>query len=81
VAIIINTNHFKNEKTEIDQWILSHNYELVNKDWQWTPFGSPYNYVNRGEYIWKVNVKDSLNKPRVIWVRTNILGNNDYEFE
>ena len=35
--------------------------------------------INKGEYIWKVNVLDSVGKPNIIWVRTNILGENDYE--
>lgn len=78
LAIIINTNHFNNEKKEINQWVVEHNYKLVSEEWQWTIFGTPYNYVHKGEYIWKVNVLDSIDKPHVVWVRTSSWYGNDY---
>ncbi len=78
IAWLINVNHFNNQQKEIHQWTTDHNYTIVDEDWQLTNIGSPFNYVHKSEYIWKLNVKDSLNKPQVIWVRTSSWYGNDY---
>jgi hypothetical protein len=81
VALIINANHFDNQQKEIHKWVADHNYTIVDEDWQLTVMGSPYNYVHKGEYIWKLNVKDSINQPHVVWVRTSSWCGNDYKVE
>lgn len=80
-ALLINANHFDNQQKEIHEWVADHNYTLVDEDWQFTNIGSPFYYVHKGEYIWKLNVKDSINKSRVVWVRTSSWYGNDYEIE
>ena len=77
-AIWINKDHFDKQEKEIHQWVSGHGYIVVDEDWQWSPIGTPFDYLNKGEYIWKLNVKDSLDKPHVIWVRTSSWNGNDY---
>ncbi len=39
---------------EIDRWASEHNYKVVHTDMQMTIFGSPFYYLNKGEYIYKI---------------------------
>ena len=78
VANWINKNHFDKQQKEIHQWVSGRGYIVVDEDLQWTPIGTPFHYLNKGEYIWKLNVKDSLDKPYVVWVRTTLLYGKDY---
>ena len=68
-------------KHQIHQWVSGRGYIVVDEDLQWTPIGTPFHYLNKGEYIWKLNVKDSLDNPRVVWVRTSSWNGNDYEIK
>ena len=78
IAIWVNKNHFDKQEKEIHQWVSERGYIVVDEDLQWTPIGTPFHYLNKGEYIWKLNVKDSLDKPYVVWVRTTLLYGKDY---
>lgn len=78
LSIFLIGANFDNKKQEINEWAKKNNYRIEKSEWQMTPFNSPFYYVNDGEYVWKVNVVDSLNNPHVWWVRTSIFG-NDYE--
>lgn len=81
IAFLLNSSHLNSEKKEINEWVVKHNYEHIKSEWQFTIFGSPYNYLHKGEYVFKVNVIDSLNNSKTLWVRTNAWGENDYEFD
>ena len=78
-AILINVAHYDSEVEDITEWSAKNHYKIITKDWQWTLIGTPFNYVHKGEYIWKLDVVDTLNQPHIIWVRTNSWSGNDYE--
>ncbi len=61
---------------EIDRWASEHNYKVVHTDMQMTIFGSPFYYLNKGEYIYKIE----LDNGDIWWLRTGVFS-NDYEKE
>ena len=64
------------KETEIKNWAIENKYEIKSIDHQITIFGSPFNYVNKGQFIFKV----VLTNDEVWWVRTGVFS-NDYEKE
>lgn len=61
---------------EINKWAVEHNHKVVQSEMQMTIFGSPFFYLNKGEYIYKIK----LDNGDIWWVRTGLFG-NDYEKE
>lgn len=63
-------------KSEIDEWASEYNYKVVHTEMQTTIFGSPFYYLNKGEYIYKIE----LDNGDIWWLRAGVFS-NDYEKE
>lgn len=65
----------------IKKWAHEHHYTLLKYERQMTTYGSPFYYVNKNDYIYKIYVKDPSGKKITWWMRVNRLFGNDYEKE
>ncbi len=65
----------KTENDNIDEWITEHNYTQVDRERCWTIIGTPFNYVGKGQSIYKLTLKKQ-NKTQVWFVRSG--WNYDY---
>lgn len=72
----IQSNVMSSKETEIKKWAVENNHEIKSMDYHFTIIGSPFNYVNNGQFIYKV----ILTNNEVWWVRTGVFS-NDYEKE
>jgi len=72
-GVIINWSIESNKKEIID-WATKNNMEVKSIDTHMTIIGTPFYYLNRGQYIYEV---DMMNGEKW-WVRSGIFG-NDYE--
>lgn len=78
LAIWCNIEHYHNEKKEINTWAKEHKYYITHMEMHWTVFGSPFNYVTKGEYIFQVDLTDENQISQRWWVRTSYWSDNDY---
>lgn len=72
----VNVSVMNSKEKEIKSWAIEKKYEIKSIDSQMTIIGSPFNYVNKGQFIYKV----ILTNNEVWWVRTGVFS-NDYEKE
>lgn len=66
----------KANESEIRNWAKEKSLEVKTIDMHITVFGTPFCYLNKGCFIYEVDMTNG----EKWWVRTNIFG-NDYEKE
>ena len=71
---IINYYAINSHEDDIRKHFTEQNQEVKTCEYQFTIIGSPFFYVNKGQYIFKVELTDG----EVWWVRTSVFS-NDYE--
>ena len=65
---------YQYDKKTVQDWAATNHYNIKDMTMKWTPFGTPFYYVHKGEYIFKVEMENH----DVWWVRTNRWSGNDY---
>ena len=76
VAIVgVITNYsIDSNKEDIKEWAIEKGLEIKNIEVHFTQFDTPFYYVNKGSYIYEVDMTNG----EKWWVRTSMFG-NDYE--
>ena len=72
--ICITFINIENNENKIDKWATNNGYVIQSKEMHLTIIGTPFYYLNKGQYIYEVK----LTNGDTWWVRTDIFG-NDYE--
>jgi hypothetical protein len=67
-------------KDSVKNWATKNQYEVINIETHMTIFGTPYNWLNKGENIFEVDIKTKEGKSEKWWVRTGVFS-DDYEKE
>ena len=79
VAVILGSK-IESGKDSVKNWARKNQYEVVNIETHMTIFGTPYNWLNKGENIFEVNIKTKEGKSEKWWIRTGVFS-DDYEKE
>ena len=79
VAVIL-ISKIESGKDSIKKWAQKNQYEVVNIETHMTVFGTPYNWLNKGEHIFEVIIKTKEGKSEKWWIRTGVFS-DDYEKE
>lgn len=72
-GLVINFS-IQSGKSEVYQWSIKHNMEIKSIDVHMTQFNTPFYYINKGSYIYKVEMTNG----EIWWCRTGIF-ENDWE--
>lgn len=67
-------------KDSVKKWARKNQYEVVNIETHMTVFGTPYNWLNKGQNIFEVDIKTKEGKSEKWWIRTGVFS-DDYEKE
>jgi hypothetical protein len=67
-------------KDSVKNWAIKNQYEVINIETHMTIFGTPYNWLNKGENIFEVDIKTKEGKSEKWWIRTGVFS-DDYEKE
>ncbi len=65
-------------ESEIKTWANNNNLDIVKIQIHWTVIGTPFFYVNKGCFIFEVDVATKSGNPEKWWIRTGVFS-NDYE--
>ena len=79
VAVILGSK-IEAGKDSVKNWATKNQYEVVNIETHMTIFGTPYNWLNKGENIFEVDIKTKEGKSEKWWIRTGVFS-DDYEKE
>lgn len=79
VAVILGSK-IEAGKDSVKNWATKNQYEVVNIETHMTIFGTPYNWLNKGENIFEVDIKTKDGKSEKWWIRTGVFS-DDYEKE
>jgi hypothetical protein len=79
VAVILGSK-IEAGKDSVKNWATKNQYEIVNIETHMTIFGTPYNWLNKGENIFEVDIKTKEGKSEKWWIRTGVFS-DDYEKE
>jgi len=79
VAVILGSK-IEEGKDSVKNWARKNQYEVVNIETHMTIFGTPYNWLNKGENIFEVDIKTKEGKSEKWWIRTGVFS-DDYEKE
>lgn len=74
------TAKIESGKDSIEKWAQKNQYEVVDIETHMTVFGTPYNWLNKGEHIFEVIIKTKEGKSEKWWIRTGVFS-DDYEKE
>lgn len=74
------TAKIESGKDSIKKWSQKNQYEVVDIETHMTVFGTPYNWLNKGEHIFEVIIKTKEGKSEKWWIRTGVFS-DDYEKE
>jgi hypothetical protein len=74
------TAKIESGKDSIKKWAQKNKYEVVDVETHMTVFGTPYNWLNKGEHIFEVIIKTKEGKSEKWWIRTGVFS-DDYEKE
>lgn len=59
----------KSNRNRIHSWCEDNQCQVVEIDEKWTAIGSPFWYKDDDQRIYRVEVKDKLERDRVVWFR------------
>jgi len=79
VAVILGSK-IEAGKDSVKNWATKNQYQIVNIETHITIFGTPYNWLNKGENIFEVDIKTKEGKSEKWWIRTGVFS-DDYEKE
>ena len=79
VAVILGSK-IEAGKDSVKNWSTKNQYQIVNIETHMTIFGTPYNWLNKGENIFEVDIKTKEGKSEKWWIRTGVFS-DDYEKE
>jgi hypothetical protein len=79
VAVILGSK-IEAGKDSVKNWATKNQYQIVNIETHMTIFGTPYNWLNKGENIFEVDIKTKDGKSEKWWIRTGVFS-DDYEKE
>ena len=74
------TAKIESGKDSIKKWAQKNQYEVVDIETHMTVFGTPYNWLNKGQNIFEVEIKTKEGISEKWWVRTGVFS-DDYEKE
>jgi glucose uptake protein GlcU len=74
------TAKIESGKDSIKKWAQKNQYEVVDIETHMTVFGTPYNWLNKGQNIFEVDIKTKEGKSEKWWIRTGVFS-DDYEKE
>jgi hypothetical protein len=80
LVIFILVSKVEYGKDSVRQWARKNQYEIVNIETHMTIFGTPYNWLNKGQNIFEVEIKTKEGISEKWWVRTGAF-TDDYEKE
>ena len=76
VAVILGSK-IEAGKDSVKNWATKNQYEIVNIETHMTIFGTPYNWLNKGQNIFEVEIKTKEGTTEKWWVRTGVFS-DDY---
>ena len=79
VAVILGSK-IEAGKDSVKNWATKNQYQIVNIETHMTIFGTPYNWLNKGENIFEVDIKTKDGKSEKWWIRPGVFS-DDYEKE
>ena len=79
VAVILGSK-IEAGKDSVKNWATKNQYQIVNIETHMTIFGTPYNWLNKSENIFEVDIKTKEGKSEKWWIRTGVFS-DDYEKE
>jgi hypothetical protein len=74
------TAKIESGKDSIEKWAQKNQHEVVNIETHMTVFGTPYNFLNKGQNIFEVEIKTKEGISEKWWIRTGVFS-DDYEKE
>lgn len=74
------TSKIEYGKDSIKKWAHENQYEVVDIETHMTVFGTPYNWLNKGQNIFEVDIKTKEGKSEKWWIRTGVFS-DDFEKE
>ena len=80
LVIFILVSKVEYGKDIVRQWACKNQYEIVNIETHMTIFGTPYNWLNKGQNIFEVEINTKEGKSEKWWIRTGTF-TDDYEKE
>ena len=76
IAVVVFSH--QSQEDSVKEWAKEQNYQIEHIESHMTTFDTPFYYVNKGNWIFEVDVITSDGNKEKWWVRTGIFG-NDYE--
>jgi hypothetical protein len=80
LVIFILVSKIEIGKDSVKNWAKENQYEIIDIETHMTVFGTPYNWLNKGQNIFEVDVKTKEGTSEKWWVRTGFFS-DDYEKE
>ena len=80
LVVVILGSKIEAGKDSVKNWARKNQYEVVNIETHMTIFGTPYNFLNKGQNIFEVDIKTKEGKFEKWWIRTGVFS-DDYEKE
>ena len=74
------TAKIESGKDSIKKWAQKNQYEIVDIETHMTTIGTPYNWLNKGQNIFEVEINTKEGKSEKWWIRTGVFS-DDYEKE
>ncbi len=74
IGFLLIVERIDSKKSEVNQWVNQHGMQINSIETHMTIIGTPFNYLNKGQYIYEVNMTNG----EKWWVRTGVM-TNDYE--
>ncbi len=80
LVVVILGSKIEAGKDSVKNWATKNQYKVVNIETHMTIFGTPYNFLNKGQNIFEVDIKTKEGKSEKWWIRTGVFS-DDYEKE
>jgi hypothetical protein len=80
LLVVVLTSKIEAGKDSVKNWATKNQYEIVDIETHMTIFGTPYNWLNKGQNIFEVDIKTKEGKSEKWWIRTGLFS-DDYEKE
>lgn len=80
LVIFILVSEVEYGKDNVKQWARINQYEIIDIETHMTIFATPYNWLNKGQNIFEVDIKTKEGTFEKWWVRTGAFS-DDYEKE
>lgn len=78
-CVIILIGVYSSQESSVYDWAKSKGYKVEKIESHLTPFGTPFYYLHKGNYIFEVWVITQDGNREHWWIRKNGLFSDDYE--